>query len=67
VAEVSARERETRVQALIGTRDEMVQALLERRQRFGLSYFTVFERPSTPSHPSSLDSRVDKSFASLLS
>jgi hypothetical protein len=28
---------------LIGTRDEMVQALLERRQRFGLSYFTVFE------------------------
>jgi hypothetical protein len=52
---------------LIGTRDEMVQALLERRQRFGLSYFTVFERPSTPSHPSSLDSRVDKSFASLLS
>jgi probable F420-dependent oxidoreductase len=28
---------------LIGTPDEMVQALLERRERFGLSYFTVFE------------------------
>src|SRR5688572_2913706 len=28
---------------LLGTRDEMVRALLERRERFGLSYFTVFE------------------------
>jgi probable F420-dependent oxidoreductase len=28
---------------LLGTREEMVEALLERRERFGLSYFTVFE------------------------
>jgi len=28
---------------LLGTHDVMVDALLERRERFGLSYFTVFE------------------------
>lgn len=28
---------------LIGTHEQMAQALLERRERFGLSYFTVFE------------------------
>ena len=28
---------------LLGTRQEMVEALLQRRERFGLSYFTVFE------------------------
>jgi hypothetical protein len=29
---------------LLGTAAQMEQALLERRERFGISYFTVFER-----------------------
>jgi probable F420-dependent oxidoreductase len=28
---------------LLGTREQMAQALIERRERFGLSYFTTFE------------------------
>ncbi len=36
---------------LFGTEEEIAQDLVDRRERFGISYFTVFEPPWSRSLP----------------